>query len=970
MKNVKSKYHESFDLMQKLTHRRPASRRTVSLLLMCLLLLSALAVRAQDGDGAGGERWLNLPPDSPAETDPVDVPATPTELLVNGSFENGGAQARNPRVWQFAGARQPGDRRVCNTDGSRPHIATDQACAMRLMSAARFTRSLNQTQRFATPLGQTGDTLALSADVRAKTLRPGMTLRAILTYTDGTRQTLNIAVTRGSFPYTAFSDQVTLRGPLRAVRVRIMMNDARGTAWVDNVRLTHVPFSLPPQVIATTPVDGAMDVLPGSSISITFSKPVIAAPDAFALACPDATAIPFTASSLNGLTHMLTPSQPLPASTICVVTVRASGITDLGSGETMMDDYTFSFTTIAPDAPPTLLSISPPDGATDVAWDTALVFTFSEPVTVQPGWLTLTCTRAGQPDTVIDVNSVTGAGNATLTVQPGTQLPVGALCTGTVNGGLVSDADLNDPPDTMVETVTFSFTTLDLAPQPSDDAFTVAPNIGINVPAPGVLANDDLNQGQIVAPTPGVPFQTALGGTVRLRADGGFTYDPPAGARAINDEFVYTIDNGSAISSARVTLTVQDGAAVWFIDAVAEAGGTGTLRAPFASIAAYNAVAGGTIVRAGDMVYLHSGNYHGQGLILKNNQAVIGQGADLTALLPPLPEHSRALPVPGPRPQISTFFGAGVLLAQNNTLRGFNIGSTATYDITGFNVGALTVRDVALNAGGGALNVSGSGVLDIVLDSVHGNGSGALNLVNTTGTLTILNGTLTSAGGSVIIVRGGTPVIQYAGSIASVGEGALLDVANTTGGYIHLHDGELLAVGSAVTLNNAADVRLSNMQLTRRTPIFDSDLDDVADQPNAASGIAAVNSTVRLNNVTVSGFFGPGADLRFSGGSTARIVRVVNSTFNDMSGGVQVQATNGAQVCAQIAQNSISGGGTGIGLTAGDGSPSLRLVGYTGAASNIPAISNLLTTQNTLNDASVQVTITSGEISGVAECGG
>jgi predicted extracellular nuclease len=106
------------------------------------------------------------------------------------------------------------------------------------------------------------------------------------------------------------------------------------------------------------------------------------------------------------------------------------------------------------DTPPSVTSTSPADGATDVPVDSNLSVTFSEPVTLAPGAVTISCATSGN-----HASSITG-GPTTFTVDPTANFVQNETCTITVVGTGVSDADAQDPPDTMTANFTFRVTTV------------------------------------------------------------------------------------------------------------------------------------------------------------------------------------------------------------------------------------------------------------------------------------------------------------------------------------------------------------------------------------------------------------------------------------------------------------------------------------------------------------------------------
>jgi hypothetical protein len=100
-------------------------------------------------------------------------------------------------------------------------------------------------------------------------------------------------------------------------------------------------------------------------------------------------------------------------------------------------------------------------------------------------------------------------------------------------------------------------------PDASPDAYTTSRDVALDVPAPGVLANDLVNAAVIASfgvtggqqTTLGFPTTTSGGGTITLQADGRFTYAPAAGFIGV-DEFRYVLTNSGGSSTTSVTLTI------------------------------------------------------------------------------------------------------------------------------------------------------------------------------------------------------------------------------------------------------------------------------------------------------------------------------------------------------------------------------------------------------------------------------
>src|ERR1041384_1335309 len=89
------------------------------------------------------------------------------------------------------------------------------------------------------------------------------------------------------------------------------------------------------------------------------------------------------------------------------------------------------------------------------------------------------------------------------------------------------------------------------------DVYPTSRDTALNVPAPGVLANDLVNAAVIASfgitggqqTTLGFPTATTGGGTITLQGDGRFSYAPAAGFVG-SDDFRYVITNSGGTSTA------------------------------------------------------------------------------------------------------------------------------------------------------------------------------------------------------------------------------------------------------------------------------------------------------------------------------------------------------------------------------------------------------------------------------------
>ena len=125
----------------------------------------------------------------------------------------------------------------------------------------------------------------------------------------------------------------------------------------------------------------------------------------------------------------------------------------------------------ASDTPPAIIAVSPPDGATGVAPDAAIIVTFDEDVTVAAGWLSLTCVATGP------VSLITGGGPRVYTVTPAAALAPGETCQAQLSAVAIHDSDADDPPDTPAAGVAWTFTIAPTVVAPPLASFTVAASL-------------------------------------------------------------------------------------------------------------------------------------------------------------------------------------------------------------------------------------------------------------------------------------------------------------------------------------------------------------------------------------------------------------------------------------------------------------------------------------------------------------
>lgn len=112
------------------------------------------------------------------------------------------------------------------------------------------------------------------------------------------------------------------------------------------------------------------------------------------------------------------------------------------------------------DNPPTIASVVPPDGATGVAANATLTFTFDEDVALDADWGTVDCESSGPHA------AVSSGGPRTFSLSPVTPMASGETCAVMLHAGAIHDLDSDDPPDSPTADFEWSFTIADPPPPP------------------------------------------------------------------------------------------------------------------------------------------------------------------------------------------------------------------------------------------------------------------------------------------------------------------------------------------------------------------------------------------------------------------------------------------------------------------------------------------------------------------------
>ncbi len=185
----------------------------------------------------------------------------------------------------------------------------------------------------------------------------------------------------------------------RATRVAITIGTEAQTA---NGLALEDPYDFFVQTIGrlevgtVIPAPDAAGVAADATITLSFNRPVVplvatdqldSLPDPLVIEPP----VEGSGEWVNTSIYVFTPSKPLAGATTYTARVPA-GLTDV-TGATLEDDYTWEFSTLAPE----VLSVSPYQGQTEVELDKPVTVTFSQPMDRASTEAAFRLTTGGEP---------------------------------------------------------------------------------------------------------------------------------------------------------------------------------------------------------------------------------------------------------------------------------------------------------------------------------------------------------------------------------------------------------------------------------------------------------------------------------------------------------------------------------------------------------------------------------------------
>jgi Ice-binding-like/Bacterial Ig-like domain len=196
------------------------------------------------------------------------------------------------------------------------------------------------------------------------------------------------------------------------------------------------PGVTPPTLTSETPPSGAVGVCPSSVVTATFSEamnPDTINATTFTLAAGTPPVAVAGVVTYAASTATFTPSSPLALSTLYTATITTGAQNTFG--DALASNYVWTFTTSATAcAPPTVISIAPPNGAAGICPNSLVVATFSEAMLASTiNATTFTLTGPGVAPVAGTVTYVASSDVATFT--PTNPLALDTFYTATITTG-------------------------------------------------------------------------------------------------------------------------------------------------------------------------------------------------------------------------------------------------------------------------------------------------------------------------------------------------------------------------------------------------------------------------------------------------------------------------------------------------------------------------------------------------------
>ena len=288
----------------------------------------------------------------------------------------------NHKIWSIAFLLLIFSPGCCNP-GANPALAPPTVSVVPLAGAAGVCPSAAVTATFSLPM-QPATINATTFTLTAGT--PPEAVAGVIT-TDPTNTIFTFTPSSALALNTLYTATITT-GAIDEYGIGLASN----FVWTFT---TSIEPCAPPTVISVTPLAGAVGVCPSTVVTATFSEamnPATINTTTFTLTAGAPPVAVTGVVTYAASTATFTPSSPLALGTLYTATITTGAQNLNGNG--LASNYVWTFTTSAVAcAPPTVVSVAPPNGAAGICPNTLVVATFSEamnPATINTTTFTLT----------------------------------------------------------------------------------------------------------------------------------------------------------------------------------------------------------------------------------------------------------------------------------------------------------------------------------------------------------------------------------------------------------------------------------------------------------------------------------------------------------------------------------------------------------------------------------------------------
>ena len=304
------------------------------------------------------------------------------------------------------------------------------------------------------------------------------------------------------------------------------------------------PVLTPPTVISVAPLSGAAGVCPNTTVTATFSVAMNSTSingTTFTLTGPGTTPVAGVVTyDASSNTAIFTPSSALALSTLYTATITTGARDEVGVA--LANNFVWTFTTGSnPCIPPTVISVTPPNGAAGVCPNTLVTATFSQPM--NPATINTTTFTLTGPGTTPVTGVVTYAAS-TATFTPSSPLALSTLYTATITTG-AQDLAGNPLANNFVWTFTTNSTACAptvISVAPPDGASGICPNSVVVATFSEAMNPATINTTTFTLTGPGI---TPVAGTVTYVVSSYVATFTPTNPLALDTLYTATITTGA-----------------------------------------------------------------------------------------------------------------------------------------------------------------------------------------------------------------------------------------------------------------------------------------------------------------------------------------------------------------------------------------------------------------------------------------